>query len=204
MVNTNYYLNKYKFQQILRLRGFSNVNEFVQSVKMHRNTVGQYLNQEKNVFAFAFEKICQKLEIDPLLIIRSGMVKAGPLNAVTLGELLKPLSDENPEIVFMLIGSRARGTAQLNSDWDIAISGGMHASTSNKYLEVKSKIEDLTEEFSQGCDVINLDAAPEWFFTEMEYQPQFLIGNYKSYSYILGLRDGIRKSRKDRESSHAA
>ena len=199
------YLDRGKFIRAMTAKGYGSVREFIEAAGIHRNSIAQYLSQEKGVFADLFERICFQLGVaDPLTLLTSEVERSGVLSEVRLRSVLEPVAANSPSIAFVLIGSRATGRAQENSDWDIGITAGPQHLSTEAYLKVKSEIADLTDDFAQSCDVVNLDAAPIWFLKEMNYVPAFLVGNRGSYIYLQGMIDGFRKAREDHKSTRAA
>lgn len=199
------YLDRAKFMRALRAKGYPSVRAFVEQGGIHRNSIAQYLNHEKGVFTDLYERVCTQLEVtDPLSLLSAELERSGVLSEAKLKAALMPIAASNPALAFMLIGSRAAGRAQEHSDWDIGLTAGPQRLSAETYLKVKSDIADLTDDFAQSCDVVNLDAAPTWFFEEMDYEPVFLTGSRESYVYLRGLIDGFRKAREDRKGSRAA
>ena len=94
-----------------------------------------------------------------------------------------------------MIGSRAQGNAREYSDWDVCVSGGRQIVSSNDYLKMKRILDDLAEDFPWNIDLLNVDQAPDWFLSDLDYDPVFLVGSRESYGYFLRIIDESREVR---------
>jgi hypothetical protein len=199
------FLDRQTFINALHKQGFPSVRAFIDQAGIHRNSIAQYLSHERGVFTDLFERICEKLNIeDPLTLIAKGVESSGVLNSTKLITTLQSISKRHPSLAFVLIGSRAAGSAKEYSDWDIGLTTGESPLQSELYLSLKTEIEDLTDDFAQSCDVVNLDSAPCWFFNEMNYRPLYLTGSRESYIYFMGMIDGITKAGENNQSAKTA
>lgn len=83
----------------------------------------------------------------------------------------------------VLLGSRAkRRRPATYADWDLGITGGKRAINSRTYLKLKALVDDLAENLPRQVDLVNLDAAPKWFFDGMDYEPIFLGGQKRIWN----------------------
>jgi predicted nucleotidyltransferase len=94
---------------------------------------------------------------------------------------------------FCLLGSRARGTDRKYSDWDIGVTGGRSPIATSLFLSLKIAVDDVTEDFVRGVDLINLDEAPLWFLKKIDYQPVFLAGSQSAFDFMCGIIDGVKR-----------
>lgn len=141
----------------------------------------------------AYYRLCDSLNIDPLELLTSVSSQNQNLALEEILPLIKKMAAKYPQVAFGLFGSRAKGTAKKFSDWDIGITGGSCVLNSQQYVKIKNEIMDLAEDLPRSVDVISLDAAPLWFWEEMDYSPIFLAGDEKSWQYFLGVLYGIKK-----------
>lgn len=188
-MRVSYYLNVSKFKRLVELRGFRSLNDFAEKTGIHRNTLRGYLARETSVFTSIFDRICDTLEIDQLDLITS-LVGS---ETSRVRALLLSVGNLYAETAFLLIGSRAKGKETLYSDWDIGVTNGPVKLSTRDYLAMKAFIADAAEDFPAKIDVVNLDAAPEWFLKGIDYEPVFLCGNERAYYYCRGLIDGFKK-----------
>ena len=173
-----YYIDRAKFNKALTDNGFRTALEFASRAGIHRNSIGQYLSHEQGVFTDLFVRICENLKIsDPLALISFQADRTGTLNEARLTAVLESLAKRESDLSFVLIGSRASGKAHENSDWDVGVTAGSKGLSSDLYLKLKSQLDDLTDDFAQSCDLVNLDAAPPWFLRELDCDPKFLVGS---------------------------
>jgi len=192
----DYRLDSAGFKRLLEKNGFSSISEFADAASVHRNTLTAYLCGEKRVFPRTLCDIAASLGVDPLSLIcpaRKAQMSAPPLEF--LKKALPGAAGQDENLVFLLLGSRAKGRGRKFSDWDIGISGGDEAVDTAYYLKLKSHIQDITEDFPFSVDVINLDCAPIWFLSDIDYKPVFLCGSEKSYYHFLGILNGLKKTK---------
>ena len=106
--------------------------------------------------------------------------------------VLEPLVNQFPDVCFILIGSRARGNEKKYSDFDIGVTGGTDSVSFKKHLRLQSQLDDLVEDSPYMFDLINLDAAPSWFFLDMDYDPSYIVGSRQRWKFFQGKLNGIR------------
>lgn len=61
------------------------------------------------------------------------------------------------------------------------------------FLKLRGRVQELAENLPRKVELINLDAAPDWFLDSINYSPIFLGGNHDIYSYMRGVIDGVRR-----------
>lgn len=188
----HYALNSNLFQKCLKQRGYRNVADFIAQTGFNRMTIHHY--QEGNgPFSEAYYRLCDSLNVDPLELLAPIFSQTQNLQIEEILPLIKKMAAKYQQVAFGLFGSRAKGMAKKFSDWDIGITGGSAALNTGQYSKIKNEIMDLAEDLPRSVDVIFLDAAPLWFWEEMDYTPVFLAGDEKSWQYFLGVLHGIQK-----------
>lgn len=190
-----YRVNPDRALTALHKAGFKTWAEFSRAARIHRNTLEQYLSGRKLVLPVAVQRMAEKLDVDPMELVYSAGAVDDEVDIRLLRRFLNPIAEQFPNVAFMLIGSRARGNARSRSDFDIALSMGEQPLSSREYLRVRSSIEDALEDFPRSVDIVNLDQAPLWFLADLNYAPVFVTGKQDSFKYLLGVVDGIRKTR---------
>jgi predicted nucleotidyltransferase len=112
-----------------------------------------------------------------------------------LTSILNSVSEQEPGVVFLLIGSRASGRNRIYSDFDLGVSGGpVHRLETGDYFRIRSRVDDATEDFPFSVDLVNLDLAPDWFLAGLNDTPLYLAGDRESHAFVLGVLNGFRKS----------
>jgi predicted nucleotidyltransferase len=190
-----YVLDRQAVSERMKERGFANVSRFAGQIGVHRNTLLGYF-RGKPVFASAFLKIAQALGCNPLELIvpaNDHPVDLGPLDEIRL--IIAALLKQSPHIAIVLLGSRAKGRAKQYADWDLGITRPAAPIGSREFLSLRGIAADLAEDLIRHVDVINLDAAPGWFWEGINYEPVFLDGDREGYSFLKGILHGIKKNR---------
>ena len=104
------------------------------------------------------------------------------------------LARGTPPLCVGLIGSRACGDAHPYSDWDLAITGGAAPVSFDTYLDFRRRLDELSEDLPWSVQVVNLDAAPSWFLTAMDYEPVFVAGDVSSWQAFVQRLTDVRES----------
>ncbi len=188
-----YYLDGRKFRDLLTQKGYRSVNDFAFRAGVHRNTLRMYLSQKKSVFSEAFVRMTQVLKTDPMALVfsQSSFIN---VTAQMLTNAIAEIVKIYPSVAFLLLGSRAKGSAKDHSDWDIGITGGVEPFKVMDYLKIKSLMEEASTNAPESVDVVNLDGAPKSFLQGLSYIPIFLGGNVESKGYFLGKLHGAKKA----------
>ncbi|MFH1654122.1 MAG: nucleotidyltransferase domain-containing protein [Pseudomonadota bacterium] len=174
--------------------GYESLLDFSRKSSIHRSTIQQYLDG-KDVYASAFNNICSALNADPVELMM-------PISETTISipqidevlHIIAKLAKADKKLAVILIGSRAKGKAKSFADWDLAITCGENPLAGKEYLKLRGIVEEMAEDLPRGIDLINMDNAPEWFFKEMDYTPLFLDGSRESFTFIMGVLNGIKRS----------
>lgn len=191
---SEYVLDEAAVQAAAKKQGLGSMARLASRLGVHRNTLRSYLSGEKQVFSDFMLRLAEGLEVDALTLVRRRTADSSTSREYrAIVALAQALAEEHAGLAFGLIGSRAADTAGTYSDWDVAVTGGRHELDSDLYLELRGKIEDECDDFSRCVDLVNLDAAPVSFLAGITYRPQFLAGSLESFSYMLGVLDGVRR-----------
>ena len=190
-----YRIDPDKLTKIMSQRGVANLSVLAERSGVHRNTIRAYVKGEKSPYSSSFLAIVEQLKVEPEELIGESQTVDEPVRELL--KLIAPVVSANPDVAFLLIGSRAKGSARKYSDIDIGVTAGSDPLDYKRYLAIRSDIEDLVDDFSWLVDVVNLDAAPSWFLEGMDYEVRFLAGNYSSCSFLMGVLNGIQKTRKE-------
>jgi predicted nucleotidyltransferase len=186
--NVKYCLNRDVFERLLKEKGYKNHTDFCKKSGLHKNTLQYYLSG-RDVFSSRLYDIATALDVDPKnLIARAGL---NIENVQEIEPIIKTLSAYGLAVV--LLGSRAKGKSKKYSDWDIGITGGRDGLGGRKFIRLRSTVQDLAEDLPRKVDLVNLDSAPVWFLTSIDYDLVFLGGNKLAYNYFKGVLDGIKK-----------
>ncbi len=193
-----YVLNRQAVSERMRERGFTNVSRFAGQIGVHRNTMLGYF-RGKPVFASAFLKIAKALGCDPLDLIvpaNDHPTDIGPLDEIR--PIIAALLKQSPSIAVVLLGSRAKGRAKQYADWDLGITRPTAPIDGREFLSLRGTAADLAEDLVRHVDVVNLDAAPGWFWEGIDYEPVFLDGDREGYTFLKGILQGININRQPR------
>lgn len=188
-----YVLNNKVFKRQLIEKGYTSLLEFSRATHIHRNTIKNYLSG-RDVFSSAFFDIAKHLEMSPLELIMP--ISDSDLRIANIDELkpvIAKIVSKDEDVAVLLMGSRAKGNLKKYSDWDIGITRTPNPITSKEYLRLKQLVLDAADDLPRNVDLINLDAAPFWFISKINYDPLFLDGNGESYSYFKGVLNGIKR-----------
>jgi len=179
----------------IKALGFASASRFASRIGIHRNTILGYF-RGKSVFTAAFLKMARALERDPLeLILPAGDASKPALHLDDIRPVIAALIRRSPGIAVVLLGSRAKGRAKAFSDWDLGVTRPPSPIGAEEFLSLRRLAGDLAENLVRHVDVINLDAAPDWFWEGLDYDPLFLDGDREGYSFLKGMLHGIKKNR---------
>jgi len=190
-----YVLDRMAVTERMKALGFPNASRFAARIGVHRNTILGYF-RGKSVLASAFLKIARALGRDPLeLIVSAGDTPALAEHFDEIRPIIAALLRRNPGIAVVLLGSRAKGRAKAFSDWDLGVTRPAAPIRGDEFLALRRVAADLAEDLVRNVDLVNLDAAPDWFWEGLNYEPVFLDGDRESYSFLKGMLHGIKKNR---------
>lgn len=190
---THYKLDEHRLSTQLRKMGFPTLSLFARQHDINRATLNNYLNG-RGPLPESFYAIADALKTDPLQLLVPVESRGDIPKLDEVMPIIIACSTIDPVIAIGLLGSRATGSAQQYSDWDMGVTGGLQPLTSKTFLRIKQIVDDLKEDLPRDVDVVNLDAAPEWFLRGIHYEPRFLSGNDSSWAYFMGVLHGIQKA----------
>lgn len=188
-----YGLSEEGFQRALGRLGYANVTQFAKQHGINRATLNNYLHG-RGPFPDSFYAIADALQVDPLQLLAPISSESNIPKLAEIAPIIKACSEVSPLVALGLLGSRATGAAQQYSDWDLGVTGGIQQLSTKEFLHIKQIVIDLSEDLPRVVDVINLDAAPEWFLKGIHYTPNFLAGNESSWAYFMGVLHGVQKA----------
>lgn len=187
-----YHIDPAKLRQVVAQRGYTHVTEFAKLHGFNRATINNYLKGHGGPFSETYYVICNALQIDPLSIL--SLLPAKPVVDVDeVMPVIKKLCSFDQNIAVGLLGSRAKGIGRKYSDWDLCITSGPAVLAGEEFLKLKRSVDGEVDKLPREVDIINLDAAPEWFLTALDYKPVFLAGNLNAWSYFMGVLYGTKK-----------
>ncbi len=177
-----YILDKERFLSSLKKRGYKSIGLLANALGIHRNTIHHYLSGN-GVFPENFEKIIRALDLDPRDILIDKECEDKKNFTEAIASVVDKLTSEFRDVSFILFGSRARGTAQKYSDYDIGIfsSKGVRHDT---YLKILGRKDDLVEDLPFFVDIVNLNNADNEFLKIISRDWMFLTGKLKDWNEI--------------------
>lgn len=190
-----YTLDPKKVKKRLLSLGYKNLSDFAAKNAIHRNTLNDLLNG-KSVFSNAFEKVAEKLKIDPmeLLVPQSRFSHSIP-HIDEIKPVVAALVKKNKKMTVVLIGSRSRQRGKTFSDWDLGLFSLVSPISATDYLHCKRLAEELSEDLVRKIDVVNLNQAPLWFLENLKEGCLFLDGDHDSFVYLKGVINGIQREK---------
>ncbi len=188
-----YGLGEQQFQRALSRAGYASTAQFAREHRINRATLNNYL-QGRGPLPEAFYAIADALHADPLqLLIPTTSVGDIP-KLEEIAPIITAVSAASSQIAVGLLGSRAHGAAKTYSDWDLGVTSGLHPLSDKDFFRLKQMVNDLADDLPRGVDLMNLDAAPDWFLKGIQYTPKLLAGNELSWSYFMGVLHGVHKA----------
>lgn len=171
-------MNEKAFYDALEKNGYRSISELAKKLKIHRNTIHYYLSRH-NVFPSALEKMISALNLDLNDIIVKR--ESEDVQFEQIAPLLDELSLAFPDVTFILFGSRAKGSFNKYSDWDVGVYriGGLpHQYYYRKIIRMKN---ELAEDLPFFIDIVNFNKADRDFLKEASKGWSFLTGNLKGF-----------------------
>jgi len=190
-----YHLAESKFKQLLHQGGYANISQFARIKKLNRATIHAYLSGQE-IFSEQFLRIARALNADPADLIEPDSEHVNTEIPLEINKLIKQLVADKKYLCFMLIGSRNDGTSQTYSDWDIALASSKGILSSHRYLILKERSAQLSENLPWAIDLINMDNAPDWFLTDIKSKPSYLGGSRLAYNRFCQRWEHLREYNK--------
>lgn len=174
-----YILDASKVREAVKKRGYHSLGRLAHSLGLHRNSIHYYLSG-RPVLPLSLEKMLEALN----LRLADVMVDKKEASANFPYEAIAPPVDrlhaEFPEVTFVLFGSRARGSGQKYSDWDLGV-----YSRENLFHVLYRRIvrfkDEAVEDFPFLVDLVNLNRAPPSFLKEASKGWIFLAGRQRDW-----------------------
>lgn len=161
------FVDKRKLEALLRSRGL-NVTSLAKLCNVSRQSIYNMFDGS-SVFNTTFEKILARLGIDYHEITTKGdradfIIRSFPDKVKKAAlSLNKFASTHHADLI--LFGSRAAGKTGIRADWDFGLN--FHKKINNaKLAALKRSLVEKT--FPYRIDIVNLNAAPEWFKSSIE------------------------------------
>lgn len=186
-----YVLNQSAFKHALAKEGYRSGKELAERLKIHRNTVGAYL-QGKGVLPEAFEQIIRALKLHPAEALIDIAEDADVDTISRIMPLVAALAQRLKDCSVFLFGSRAKRSAAKYSDFDL----GIYSSRSLSHKEFRELVkvkDDYEEQLPYFVDLINLNSANSQFLAGIIDDLILLSGNY---SDLIKLKAVVSKNGK--------
>jgi predicted nucleotidyltransferase len=168
-----YIINPSKLTLAIKSSPFKSVSALANKLHIHRNTIHYYLAGNP-VINDKLTLILEALNLDARDIIQK---KETPSSySDKLASIIDKMHKTFPHVSFILFGSRARGTAQSSSDWDIGVFSKKDIPHKD-FRKIALMKSSLTEDISISIDLVNLSNADLDFLQEIAQEWQFLTGN---------------------------
>ena len=185
---THLVLDATRLQREIHAHGFSSVQDFADSVGLHRNTVGNYLSG-KTALPGALARILDALDLAPAEVLSLSQ-RRRHVPGLAINDLIETLHTVVPDTALVLFGSRARVTAKRYSDYDIGVysSGALSFPVYSRLLDLVSTWNEQSFVMSQ---LVDLSRAEESFLNDIAEDLQFLAGSRAAWCDLLqqaGLR----------------
>lgn len=177
-----------RLQRQIRVRGFGSVKEFADSVGVHRNTVGNYLSG-KAAIPGALATILEALDLAPGEVLSLSR-RRRHVPGLSVSRLITSLHQADPQAVYVLFGSRARGTEKRYSDYDIGVYQ-REAMGFSMYSRLLNLVADWNEGATQTAQLTDLTRADASFLTAVSGDLRFLAGSHGAWCDLL-LEAGMR------------
>ena len=173
-----YIVDQSIIQEAIKRSGYRSIGNLAKSLGIHRNTLHHYLSGH-GVFPEALEKIIRALDLKPAdVLIDKDKIQSFSL--APIAPVIDQLTQEFPNITFILFGSRPKGKAHKYSDWDIGVFSKSGISHEHYRLIVRRKNE-LVEDLAFFVDIANLNQANKTFLKEIANHWSFLAGRLQDW-----------------------
>ena len=175
-------LDTSRLQREIHQRGFNSVQDFADSVGVHRNTVGNYL-AGKTALPSALAKILVALDLAPADVLFLPL-RRRQVPGLLVADLVESLHAANPGAVVVLFGSRARGTAKRHSDYDLGLfcHNGFEFAAFSRMLDLVAAWNEKSLATAQLVDFSRADAS---FLAGLSEDLVFLAGSHEAWCELL-------------------
>ena len=189
---TNGRIDTAAIKRLMEAKAITSFSELCRLANIHRNSLQPYLKGESSVYSSVFERICKTLDTNPAELILDGKT----FDHHGLFALLRDLwsQKEFSRRCCFLFGSRATGDSKKFSDYDIGLSAGLDDTNLTDFFLIKEEILIAVDNLPVSIDIVDFDAAPPWFISEVRNNFHFICGRDLAYQQFLGRVNGIRKA----------
>jgi transcriptional regulator with XRE-family HTH domain len=179
-MQTNYIsLDIEKLNKAIKGSSFKTIGNLAAKLKIHRNTVSDYLRGKTPVILPIFSQILEVLNLRAEDIFKTNIRKPSGLSEISY--LLDDLAAAMPNAAFYLFGSRSRGSHREYSDYDIGVykPNGISA---REFSKLHMIVIDWNEHTMTTVQISNLNNADKIFLNNILPDLQFLTGSFSSRS----------------------
>ena len=181
-------LDKNRLQRYLLASGIPSVLELSRRADLNKNTLLPYLQGRRGIYAEPISKIAAVLGIDP------GDLCAARSSGNFFERAARFLESRiGPDRCIVLFGSRSRNSAKPYSDFDLGIFSLNEKLSADRYLILKSDLEDHLDDEAYGADLQNLDQAPNWFLESIGNDLKLAAGSSAAFYKLQGVIDGLQR-----------
>lgn len=175
-------LNTNLFKSTLKRSPYKTIGNLSESLGIHRNTLSYYLSGTP-VIPTTLELALKKLKLSPLDALIEISTENESSNLKPIAPLVDKLHEAFPHFTLILFGSRAKGSSQKYSDWDLGIHSREPIAHKDyqKAIRIKSDFEDDSPYF---IDLVNLNEADDTFMTNISKNWMFLTGRQTDWIHL--------------------
>jgi predicted nucleotidyltransferase len=188
-----YHLDADKLKRLIAQRGYAHLTAFARAHGFNRATIHHFVKGD-GPLSPVFYALCDTLQADPISLL-TPMTGSEVPEASEVMPIVQALIATDKELAVGLLGSRAKRKARAYSDWDVGITRGRRALAGVEFFRIKRVAGDLTDALPRSVDFINLDQAPQWFLSRIDYEPVYLGGDPSAWAYFLGVLHGTKRAK---------
>lgn len=181
-IYTQLQLDAPRLQSEIHKRGYATVQAFADSVGVHRNTVGNYL-AGKTALPAALSKILLALDLAPADVL-SLPFRRRQVPGLAISDLIESLHTAVPQAVFVLFGSRARGTAKRFSDYDVGVFCPVDFDFA-LYSRLLDQVAGWNQDALATVQLVDFARADEPFLRGLSEDMVFLAGSNTAWCELL-------------------
>ena len=181
-------------REAMNRSGLKSFSALAEKAGVHRNSIAPYLRGEKSLYSRSALALADALNVSPreLVLDTCADDRWGVIPVIEI--LHQEFEARNAEIAFFLFGSRASGRSREFSDYDIGVTGGRQAISTDMFLAIKERVSQLVDDLSVKVDLTNFDQAPVWFLSQLQLAFRYLTGKKESYYTLVGRIHGIKET----------
>ena len=168
-------LKRHLFLAELRKRGFASVGEFCALIGVHRNSLSRYLSGA-SLLPAVLEKAFNALGTPVLSMLEERSVRMQASSRAELSKVVGALVQRRPSSAVVLFGSRAKGSAQEYSHYDLGIVAEKRLEL-EEWSDLRELVETECADLPYKIDLVDLRRADQSFLKEVAKNFIFLGGN---------------------------